>query len=72
MQYWPFVTSVNMKPFTLDFGKSCLLQRVYTYLPQLTNEQFDPTSLHALTVHACSNFLLSSPCVLNYGSLRVY
>ncbi|KRY96854.1 hypothetical protein T4C_2774 [Trichinella pseudospiralis] len=39
MQYWPFVTSVNMKSFTLDFGKSCcLLQRVYTYL-NLTNER---------------------------------
>ncbi|KRY36994.1 hypothetical protein T03_16398, partial [Trichinella britovi] len=43
--HWPFVTSVNMvtyfihcvfvmkkEPFTLDFGKSHLLQRVDTYL----------------------------------------
>ncbi|KRZ60911.1 hypothetical protein T02_4583, partial [Trichinella nativa] len=45
MQHWPFVTSVNMvtyfihcvfvmkkEPFTLDFGKSHLFQRVDTYL----------------------------------------
>ncbi|KRY61289.1 hypothetical protein T03_12762 [Trichinella britovi] len=56
---------MKKEPFTLDFSKSHLFQRV-DYLPQLTNERFDPTCLPSLV--ACSTFLLSSPCALRLNS----
>ncbi|KRY96590.1 hypothetical protein T4B_2557, partial [Trichinella pseudospiralis] len=75
MQYWPFVTSVNMKPL-----HSTSANRVFSNLPiltsvdqrtQLTNERFDPTSSCA---HCLCLFQFSSSffMCINYGSLRVY
>ncbi|KRY18135.1 hypothetical protein T12_4578, partial [Trichinella patagoniensis] len=60
----------NEEPFTLDFGKSYLLQRVDTYLSSATNaidqqpirHPTYPPFVHSLV--ACSTFLLSSPYAL--------
>ncbi|KRY58144.1 hypothetical protein T03_14077 [Trichinella britovi] len=58
------------QPFTLDFGKSYLLQRVETYLSSATNaidqqpirQPTYPPFVHSLV--ACSTSLLSSPYAL--------
>ncbi|KRX61722.1 hypothetical protein T09_2155, partial [Trichinella sp. T9] len=60
----------NEEPFTLDFGKSYLLQRVETYLSSATNaidqqpirQPTYPPFVHSLV--ACSTSLLSSPYAL--------
>ncbi|KRY94764.1 hypothetical protein T11_11932, partial [Trichinella zimbabwensis] len=69
MQYWPFVTSVNM-----NLSRSTSANRIFSNVPtptltsldertQLTNERFDPTypSAHCSSLAPLSSFI--SMCI---------
>ncbi|KRZ14581.1 hypothetical protein T11_17042 [Trichinella zimbabwensis] len=75
MQYWPFVTSVNM-----NLSRSTSANRIFSNVPtltsvdqrtQLTNERFDPSypSAHCSSLAPLSSFF--SMCItVHYAFTR--